>query len=72
MHLRAADPRADLGLREVLLEAQAEHLPVAPGEGRRQPRDGRGVLGRGEARILDAQLTGRALFGVGVLARAIP
>ena len=71
LHLRAADPGADLRLREVLLEAQAQCLPLVRRERRRQPRDGRGVLGRGEAGILDGQLADRALVVVGVLARAL-
>ena len=71
VHLRAPDPRADLRLRQVLLEAQAQHLPLVLREQRSQPGDGRGVLGRGEAGILDAQFTGRALVAVGVLARAL-
>ena len=36
---------ADLRLREVLLEAQAQHLALAVGQHAHQPLDGRGVLG---------------------------
>src|SRR5688500_6779755 len=44
LHLRDADARADLGLREVLGEAQPEHLALARGDRGHQPLQRRAVL----------------------------
>ena len=49
---------ADLRLRQVLLEAQAQHLALAVGQHAHQPLDGGGVLGHGEARVLHAERVG--------------
>jgi hypothetical protein len=52
MHLRVADPFADLALRQVVHEAQLEHLPLDLGECQPRARD--------RVAILD-QLVGRVL-----------
>src|SRR5689334_16335106 len=54
VHLRDADAGADLRLRQVLGEAQPEHLALALGEDAHEPLDGGRVLGDAEARILPA------------------
>ena len=50
LHLRDADPLADLGLREVLGEAQAQDLALARRDDPHDVLDGGAVLGQGEAR----------------------
>ena len=64
VHLGDADPLADLRLRQVLLEAQPQHLALAVGQHAHQPLDGGGVLGQPEARVLGAEGVG---VGVAVL-----
>ena len=46
---------ADLGLRQVLREAQPQHLALAVGQDAHQALDGGRVLGLAEARVLDAE-----------------
>ena len=55
VHLRDADALADLGLREVLGEAQPQHLALAVAQHAHQPLDRGRVLGDAEARVLDAR-----------------
>ena len=62
---------ADLRLREVLREAQAQHLALALGQHRHQALDRRGVLGEAEARVLDAHRVGDAVAVLVVVARAV-
>ena len=71
VHLRDADARADLRLREVLLEAQAQHLALAVGEHAHQALDRGGVLGHGEAGVLGADRVGDAAGVLVVVARAV-
>src|ERR671915_1675737 len=71
MHLGDADPRPDLGLREVLREAQAQHLALAVAEGGHQALDGSRVLGDAEAGILGAHRLGHAVAVLVVVARAV-
>ena len=61
VHLRDADALADLGLGEVLREAQPQDLALALGQHAHQALDGRGVLGDAEARVLDADRVARAV-----------
>src|SRR4051794_27041488 len=49
LHLRDADALPDLGLREVLLEAQPQHLALTRRDGAEQPPERRAVLGEPEA-----------------------
>src|SRR5215207_10678180 len=54
VHLGDADALGDLGLREVLDEAQVEHDPVAGRQRLQRRRDRRAVLHELEAVVLDA------------------
>src|SRR4051812_31361899 len=72
VHLADADALPDLGLREVLGEAQAQHLALALVEHAHQALDRRRVLRDGEPRVLDAVDGPDALAGLLVLlARAV-
>ena len=55
MHLRAADASADLGLGEVLAEAQSQHEPVALRQCVQQLVEGCGGLGGLEAGVFVAE-----------------
>src|SRR5690349_14742005 len=55
VHLGHADAGADLGLREVLGEAQAQDLALALVEHPHEPFDRGAVLGVAEARVLDPE-----------------
>src|SRR4051794_7450382 len=71
VHLRDADDVADLGLREVLLEAQAQHLALALGQHAHQSLDGRGVLRHGVAVVLGAEGVDELALLVLLAARAV-
>src|SRR5690349_24565966 len=71
VHLADTDARADLRLREVLLEAQPQDLPLAVGEHAHQALDRRAVLRVAEARILGAEGCAQAVAVLVVLARAV-
>src|SRR5215204_3321683 len=58
VHLRDADALRDLGLRQILDEAQVQHDPVARRQRRQRRRDRRAVLDQLEAAILDADRLG--------------
>ena len=62
---------ADLGLRQVLLEAQPQHLALALGQHAHQALDRRRVLGVAEAGVLDAEGDADAVAVLVVLARAV-
>src|SRR3954454_19455590 len=61
VHLGDADALADLGLREILGEAQAQDLALTLGEHAHEPLDGRRVLGHTEAGILDSHVGGHSV-----------
>src|SRR3954470_24287900 len=71
VHLRHAHDVPDLGLREVLLEAQAQDLALAIGEHPHQPLDGGGVLGQLEAVVLAAERVGEVALLVLLVAGAV-
>src|SRR5215212_1808116 len=72
VHLGHPDAGADLRLREVLLEAQAQHLALPLGQDPHQALDGGRVLGDREAGVLDAdRVRDPARFLVVLLARAV-
>ena len=54
LHLRDADSLADLGLGEVLGEAQAQDLALARRDDPHDVRDGGAILRQGEAALFDA------------------
>ena len=62
---------ADLGLREVLREAQPQHLALAIGQDPHQPRDRGRVLGLAEPRVLDPERDPEAVAVLVVVARAV-
>src|SRR4051794_33437361 len=55
LHLLHADALADLGLREVLGEAQVQDLALARRDGAHEVLDRGAVLGQGEAVLLGSQ-----------------
>src|SRR6185312_15176054 len=55
LHLRDADALADLGLREVLGEAQVQHLALARGDRAHEVLDRGAILGQREAALLGAE-----------------
>src|SRR3954465_13652769 len=71
VHLRDTDALADLGLGEVLGEAQPQHLALALVEHAHQPLPRGGVLGHAEARVLDAQDDAGRLALLVVVPRAV-
>jgi hypothetical protein len=52
LHLRHADALADLRLRQILLEAQSEHLALARRDGPQERGERGPVLGEGEAALV--------------------
>ena len=60
LHLRDADALADLGLGEVLLEAQPQHLALARGHGAQELGERRALLGPREALLVGARPCRRA------------
>src|SRR3954454_748126 len=71
VHLADADALPDLGLGEILREAQPQDLAFALAEHPHQALDGRRVLGHREARILDAVGRAEAVALLVLLARAV-
>src|SRR3954468_15206919 len=71
VHLADADALADLGLGEILREAQPQDLALALVEHPHQALDGRRVLGDGEPRILDPVGRAEAVTLLVLLARAV-
>ena len=69
LHLRDADALADLGLREVLVEAQAQHLALARRDRAHEVLERRAVLGQREAVLLGAERVAEGVAAV-VLAAA--
>src|SRR5688572_18109726 len=63
LHLRHADARADLGLGEILDEAQAQHLALARGDGGHEALERGAVLGQAEAALLVAERVAEAVTG---------
>src|SRR5689334_19151504 len=61
LHLRDADALADLRLRHVLGEAQAQDLALARTQAEHQPVEGRSVLGEAEAGVVAADRVGERL-----------
>ena len=70
VHLRDTHPLGDLGLRQVLDEAQVKHDAVARGERLQRRRDRRAVLDELEAVVLDADRLGVGL-AVALVAEAV-
>ena len=62
---------ADLGLRQVLGEAQPQHLALALGQDPHQALDRGRVLGLAEARVLDPERGADAVAVLVVVARAV-
>ena len=62
---------ADLGLRQILREAQPQDLALALGQDPHQPLDRGRVLGLAEARVLDAERDADAVALLVVVARAV-
>src|SRR5215207_3322370 len=70
VHLRDAHALGDLGLCQILDEAQVEHPPVARRQRRERRRDRRPVLDQLEAAVLDADRLGVGL-AVALVAEAV-
>src|SRR3954471_1359717 len=64
LHLRDPDALADLGLRHVLDEAQAQHLALARADGLHEPVERRAVLGQAEAGVRQADGVAQRVAGV--------
>src|SRR4029077_4757040 len=61
LHLRNPDPLADLGLRQILAEAQPQHQSFAIGDVRQHRSQRRALLGTLESTLLGADRVGGAL-----------
>src|SRR4029450_13441446 len=64
LHLRDADALADLGLGEVLLEAQAQHLALARSDSAQELGERRAVLGQREAVLVGADRVAQRVAGL--------
>src|SRR4051812_30598000 len=71
VHLADADALADLGLRQVVLEAQAQDLALALAQDAHQALDRRAVLGVAEPGVIGAEGRAQAVAVLVVLARAV-
>jgi hypothetical protein len=64
LHLRDPDERRDLGLGEVVLEAQAQHRALARAEAADEGREVGPLLGRREAVVVAADRVAECDVGV--------
>src|SRR5438270_571335 len=68
LHLRHADAGADLGLCQVLAEAQLEHAPLAGRDGVEERLEGGAMFGEVETALLGPEALGQRLARLVVLA----